>query len=436
MSEAVSLMRGSTQKSAEDEPLVKKKSVTMAKTTSRDDGKLPCFFNSVLTIKDVDTAKQQYTVSGYVNCLWQCPDLETETQHQDYYGPKHTGPTIKDGLAAQNQISDYKTSIDRPYVQKEIRWAKKYNKPIITVFEKESHRPGFFDYGRAAEKYAGTEFEFLLGIDAIPYQRDTFQREAMMKNIFAKTMRSKSGADLGAITPCEAATDPLNEPGQWDFFLSHHQAHGGDQTQTMQMGFAAKGKTTWYDNAMLDKSESAMEEGVKHSDFFLLVLTGDSSEAGGGTPRAVQNKQYVHDSVTRTGTRKYVSGFQLSFDHAHATPFNPYRMFDKARVVNHEIKACNFYYYPTKFGNEDKLCGGLVKMATEFEATLTQRLNMSHFPFDRQILQMLCFVRRDRWHVHEDAPDFVDTGYDTDKDICTTVLSQSVVRRPTISLRG
>ena len=74
-------------------------------------------------------------------------------------------------------------------------------------------------------------------------------------------------------------------------------------------------------------------------------------------------------------------------------------------------------------------------MATEFEATLTQRLNMSHFPFDRQILQMLCFVRRDRWHVHEDAPDFVDTGYDTDKDICTTVLSQSVVRRPTILTR-
>ena len=241
MSEAVPPSRGSTQKSAEDEvPLIKKKgkSVTMAKTASRDDGKQPCFFNSVLTIKDVDTAKQQYTVSGYVNCLWQCPDLETETEHQDYYGPDHTGPTIKDGLAAQNQISDYKTSIDRPYVQKEIRWAKKYNKPIITVFEKESHRPGFFDYGRAAEKYKGTEFEFLLGIDAIPYQRDMYQREAMMKNILAKTMRSKSGADL-LDGPCEAATDPLNEPGQWDFFLSQHQAHGGEQTQTLQMAFRA-----------------------------------------------------------------------------------------------------------------------------------------------------------------------------------------------------
>ena len=32
-------------------------------------------------------------------------------------------------------------------MQKEIRWALQYGKPIIILFEKEGHRPGYFDYG-------------------------------------------------------------------------------------------------------------------------------------------------------------------------------------------------------------------------------------------------------------------------------------------------
>ena len=53
-------------------------------------------------------------------------------------------------------------------MQKEIRWARKYKKKIIILYEKESHCPGSFDYGKAGEKYTGTEWEFILGIDAIP----------------------------------------------------------------------------------------------------------------------------------------------------------------------------------------------------------------------------------------------------------------------------
>ena len=50
----------------------------------------------------------------------------------------------------------FRSCLDRPYVQKEVRWAQKYRKKIIVVFEKESHRPGFFDYAQATDKYSGT----------------------------------------------------------------------------------------------------------------------------------------------------------------------------------------------------------------------------------------------------------------------------------------
>ena len=147
-------------------------------------------------------------------------------------------------------------------MQQEIRWAKQYKKHIIVVFEKEHHRPGFFDYAKAAEKYSGTEWEFILGIDAIPYQREQFLADAMMANIFAK--------DVTADVP--AAESPINPPGVWDFFLSH-QALGGDQMKTLSLLFTRNKKTVWYDNEMLGKSERAREEGVKHCKNFVLFLT-------------------------------------------------------------------------------------------------------------------------------------------------------------------
>eukprot|EP01046_Picozoa_sp_COSAG06_P001986 COSAG06_NODE_67_length_26084_cov_784.027670_1_plen_77_part_00 len=44
----------------------------------------------------------------------------------------------------------------------------------------------------------------------------------------------------------EAAESPMNEPGMWDFFLSHAQATGGDQAQTSSLRLKAKGRTVWY----------------------------------------------------------------------------------------------------------------------------------------------------------------------------------------------
>ena len=49
-----------------------------------------------------------------------------------------------------------------------------------------------------------------------------------------------------------------------------------------------KGKTAWLDQQMISQSEAAMEEGVKHSRFFILFLSGDTDEnqgkRGGGQP--------------------------------------------------------------------------------------------------------------------------------------------------------
>lgn len=53
------------------------------------------------------------------------------------------------------------TCLDRPYVQKELRWAREFGKKIIVVYEHEDQRPTFFDFGKAMAKYKGTEWEYV-----------------------------------------------------------------------------------------------------------------------------------------------------------------------------------------------------------------------------------------------------------------------------------
>ena len=255
------------------------------------------FLSSSLTLKQVDSARQSFTVSGYINALWQCPDLEHEVLHEDYYASEYKGRTIKQGLEEAKRDSSpepYHTVLDRPWVQREIRWAKQYNKQIITVVEKDPDRTGYFDWERAAAKYKGTEWESLFKIDAITYRREAHEAEAMMKIFFAKahlsvgsssTAGDGTGSAALSYSPSapqlsrrtdsadERAAGIRNQPGAWKFFLSHHQKHGGDQTQNLHNLFKQVGVTAWYDNAMVDRCEAAMEEGVKNSEFFMLVLT-------------------------------------------------------------------------------------------------------------------------------------------------------------------
>ena len=45
-----------------------------------------------------------------------------------------------------NDSHPFRSCLDRPCVQKEIRWARKYKKKIIVVFEKDDRKAGFFDH--------------------------------------------------------------------------------------------------------------------------------------------------------------------------------------------------------------------------------------------------------------------------------------------------
>jgi hypothetical protein len=162
----------------------------------------------------------------------------------------------------------FRSCLDREYVQKEIRWAWKYKKKIIVLFEKDQRRAGFFDHGEAWGKYRGTEWEAILNIDAESYQRDEIYAQGMVQKILQKAQ----GVPAAAV-----AAPALNAPGSWDLFLSHAQATGGDQVQTTSLRLKGAEQEVWYDNAMLDRSTAAMEEGVKHSRCFVLFLTGDAA---------------------------------------------------------------------------------------------------------------------------------------------------------------
>jgi hypothetical protein len=161
--------------------------------------------------------------------------------------------------------SGWKSSIDRAYVQLELKEAIRLNKNIITVFEADQRKQAYFDYAKASQKYAGTEFEFLLSIDATTYRRDSYEAVAMTKKIESKSRQAA----------LEPAVQPINAPGMWDYFLSHGQAAAGDQVMALSMHLTQAGKSVWYDMSMTDRSTPAMFEGVAQCSNFILFLSGD-----------------------------------------------------------------------------------------------------------------------------------------------------------------
>ena len=69
----------------------------------------------------------------------------------------------------------------------------------------------------------------------------------------------------------------------------------------------------------------------------------------------------------------------------------------------------------------------MIKMAIKFHVTLTQRLDMKRYPFDRQILNFTLLVRGHRWKVTDPEDcDWPYTGYKLDKELCTTHLSETL----------
>ena len=59
------------------------------------------FITQVITLQEVEVAQQQFQITGFINAMWRCPDLEKEEERQDYYSRKQNEndePTVKEGL--------------------------------------------------------------------------------------------------------------------------------------------------------------------------------------------------------------------------------------------------------------------------------------------------------------------------------------------------
>ena len=67
--------------------------------------------------------------------------------------------------------------------------------------------------------------------------------------------------------------EEADQKGPWDFFLTHAQASGGDQTKTLCLLLRQRGFRVWYDMEQWDKSEAAMERGVQNSQNLLIFLS-------------------------------------------------------------------------------------------------------------------------------------------------------------------
>ena len=66
----------------------------------------------------------------------------------------------------------------------------------------------------------------------------------------------------------------LNDPGQWDYFISHAQKDGAVLAEGIwsHMIYVEK-KTCWLDVKMDERDEAAMKEGVQNSKFFLTIVS-------------------------------------------------------------------------------------------------------------------------------------------------------------------
>ena len=174
----------------------------------------------------------------------------------------------------------YRTSLDREFVQKEVRWAMARRKNIIVLYEGE--RQGKLNFNLARARYCGAgapyfhgaahggEFAPLFDIDAEMYMRDAYYQQGFIQKILDK-------AEQGGPPNTAPEQGRLNEPGTWKFFLSHHTTSGGDQMAVVWHLLEAAGQTCWLDQQMKCKHTNAMREGVDCSDNFIFMLTHDEA---------------------------------------------------------------------------------------------------------------------------------------------------------------
>ena len=69
------------------------------------------------------------------------------------------------------------------------------------------------------------------------------------------------------------STTILNDPGHWDYFISHVQKEGGALALKIYTSLEKIDKTCWLDVEMPERDEDAMKEGVINSDIFLVIIS-------------------------------------------------------------------------------------------------------------------------------------------------------------------
>ena len=65
----------------------------------------------------------------------------------------------------------------------------------------------------------------------------------------------------------------LNEPGEWEYFLSHHQDASKDIALDTFHSMKDLGKSCWLDVRMEERDEAAMKEGIKNSKIILVIMS-------------------------------------------------------------------------------------------------------------------------------------------------------------------
>ena len=78
-----------------------------AESPTPGDGKRECFISMVVSLLDVTTATQQFTVSGYVNAFWQVVD---NFEEQDVTNKLYPTKLMKaeEMLSVKQQLADHK----------------------------------------------------------------------------------------------------------------------------------------------------------------------------------------------------------------------------------------------------------------------------------------------------------------------------------------
>jgi hypothetical protein len=74
------------------------------------------FIAPVITLQEVKTETQTFELTGFINAMWRCPDLEDEDDRKDYY-PKHNENGEAEKMQVKRQLEQ---SEDAGYVRKSV----------------------------------------------------------------------------------------------------------------------------------------------------------------------------------------------------------------------------------------------------------------------------------------------------------------------------